>query len=139
VLAVGVALPLAFLPALTIAGFGILALTPTIAAIAAVQVVRRAADYAIARPAREMLYTVVPREDRYKAKSMIDTVVYRTGDQVGAWAVALLRVIGLAPMQVSLVAIPVAVVWLTNALWLGRRQERRAAEHARLPHAEHHG
>ena len=139
VLAVGVALPLAFLPALTIAGFGILALTPTLVAIAAVQVVRRAADYAIARPAREMLYTVVPREDRYKAKSMIDTVVYRTGDQVGAWAVALLRVIGLAPMQVSLIAIPVAVVWLTNALWLGRRQERLAAEHARLSHAEHHG
>jgi AAA family ATP:ADP antiporter len=139
VLAFGVALPLAFLPALTIAGFGILALTPTIVAIAAVQVVRRAADYAIARPAREMLYTVVPREDRYKAKSMIDTVVYRTGDQLGAWTVALLRVIGLAPMQVSLVAIPVAVVWLTNALWLGRRHERLAAEHARLPHAEHHG
>ena len=139
VLAVGVALPLAFLPALTIAGFGILALTPTLVAIAAVQVVRRAADYAIARPAREMLYTVVPREDRYKAKSMIDTVVYRTGDQVGAWSVALLRVIGLAPMQVSLIAIPVAIVWLTNALWLGRRQERLAADHARLPHAEHHG
>jgi AAA family ATP:ADP antiporter len=138
VLAVGVALPLAFLPALTIAGFGVLAFTPTIIAIAAVQVVRRAADYAIARPAREMLYTVVPREDRYKAKSMIDTVVYRTGDQVGAWAVALLRVIGFAPMQVSLVAIPVAVVWLTNALWLGRRQERLAAELARLPHGEHH-
>jgi AAA family ATP:ADP antiporter len=75
VLAVGVALPLAFLPALTIAGFGILAFTPTIVAIAAVQVVRRAADYAIARPAREILYTVVPREDRYKAKSMIDKVV----------------------------------------------------------------
>lgn len=139
VLAVGVALPLAFLPALTIAGFGILALTPTIVAIAAVQVVRRAADYAIARPAREMLYTVVPREDRYKAKSMIDTVVYRTGDQVGAWAVALLRAIGFAPMQVSLVAIPVAVVWLTNALWLGRRQERLAVEQAGLPHGEHHG
>ena len=139
VLAVGVALPLAFLPALTIAGFGILALTPTIAAMAAVQVVRRAADYAIARPAREMLYTVVPREDRYKAKSMIDTVVYRTGDQVGAWVVALLRVMGLAPMQVSLVAIPVAIVWLMNALWLGRRQERLAVEHARLPHSQHHG
>ncbi|HXU89783.1 MAG TPA: MFS transporter [Methylomirabilota bacterium] len=127
VLAVGVAVPLAFLPALTIAGFGVLALTPTLMVIATVQVVRRAADYAIARPAREMLYTVVPREDRYKAKSMIDTVVYRTGDQLGAWGVALLRMVGLAPVQASLVVIPLAVVWLVNALWLGRRQERLAA------------
>jgi ATP:ADP antiporter, AAA family len=130
VVAVGLTLPLALLPALTIAGFGILAFTPTIVAIAAVQVVRRAADYAIARPAREVLYTVVPREDRYKAKGFIDTVIYRTGDQLGAWAVALLRVAGLGPGQVSLVVVPIAVVWLINAVWLGRRQERLAAEQA---------
>jgi len=130
VLLLGLALPLALLPALTIVGFGALALVPTVMAVAVFQVVRRAADYAIARPAREVLYTVVPREDRYKAKSLIDTVVYRTGDQVGAWSVTLLRVAGLGPAHVSLVVIPVAAVWLVNALWLGRRQERLAAEQA---------
>ena len=126
VLVLGVALALALLPALTIVGFGILALVPTTMAVAAFQVLRRAADYAIARPAREVLYTVVPREDRYKAKSVIDTVVYRGGDQLGAWSVALLRAVGLAPAQVSLVVIPIAAVWLVNALWLGRRQDRLA-------------
>jgi AAA family ATP:ADP antiporter len=130
VLALGVAVPLAFLPALTIVGFGALALAPTIMAIAVFQVVRRAADYGITRPAREVLYTVIPREDRYKAKSVIDTVVYRTGDQLGAWSVTLLRASGLGPATVSLVVIPIAAVWLVNALWLGRRQERLAAGQA---------
>jgi AAA family ATP:ADP antiporter len=126
----GVALTLAVVPALTVVGFGALVLAPTILAIAVFQVVRRAGDYAIARPARELLYTVVPREDRYKAKSLIDTVVYRTGDQLGAWSVALLPAVGAAPSHVSAAAIPLAAAWLVNALWLGRRQERLAARPA---------
>jgi len=93
-------------------------------------VLRRAADYAIARPTREVLFTVVPREDRYKAKSFIDTVVYRTGDQVGAWSVALLRWVGLGTAGTALVAIPIAALWLLNALWLGRRQALLATEQA---------
>jgi AAA family ATP:ADP antiporter len=133
VLLLGVALTLGVLPALTIVGFGVLALVPAIMAVAVLQVLRRAADYAIARPAREVLYTVVPREDRYKAKSLIDTVVYRAGDQVGAWSVALLRAVGLGPAQVSLAVIPVAALWLVNALWLGRRQELLAARQTVVP------
>jgi len=126
-LLLGVALTLGVLPALTIIGFGALALLPTIGAVAVFQVIRRAADYAIARPTREVLYTVVPREDRYKAKSFIDTAVYRTGDQIGAWSVPLLRWAGLGTAGVALVAIPIAAVWLLNAVWLGRRQELAAA------------
>ena len=91
VVLLGVALTLGLLPVLTIIGFSALALMPTIAAVAVFQVLRRAGDYAITRPTREVLFTVVPREDRYKAKSFIDTVVYRAGDQIGAWSVALLR------------------------------------------------
>jgi ATP:ADP antiporter, AAA family len=128
VLLLGIALTLGVLPALTIIGFGALALFPTIAAVAVFQVLRRAADYAIARPTREVLFTVVSREDRYKAKSFIDTVVYRTGDQVGAWSVALLRWVGLSTAATSLVVIPIAVLWLLNALWLGRRQVLLATE-----------
>ena len=132
-LLLGVALTLGVLPALTIIGFGALALLPTIGAVAVFQVLRRATDYAIARPTREVLFTVVPREDRYKAKSFIDTVVYRTGDQVGAWSVPLLRSAGLETVGVSLVAIPIAALWLINAVWLGRRQELVAAAQGAEP------
>jgi AAA family ATP:ADP antiporter len=126
VLWLGVALALAFLPALTILGFGALAAAPTLGAIATFHVLRRAGDYAIARPTREVLFTVVPREDRYKAKSFIDTFVYRLGDQVGAWGVAGFRWFGAGAGELALIAIPIAVLWLLNALWLGRRQEKMA-------------
>ena len=128
VLLFGVALALGFLPAMTIIGFGALALLPTIAVVAIFQVLRRAGDYAIARPTREVLFTVLPREDRYKTKSFIDTVVYRTGDQLGIWLASLLSSPGLGTVGVALVAIPFAVVWLLNALWLGRRQELLATQ-----------
>jgi AAA family ATP:ADP antiporter len=122
----GVALALAFLPLLTVIGFGALAFAPTLGAVAVFQVLRRAGDYAIARPTREILFTVVPREDRYKAKSFIDTFVYRLGDQLGAWGVAGLRGLGAGANELALVAIPIALLWLVNAFWLGRRQEARA-------------
>ena len=126
----GVALALGFLPVLTMIGFGALAFAPTLSAIAVFQVLRRAGDYAIARPTREILFTVVPREDRYKAKSFIDTFVYRLGDQLGAWGVAGLRGLGAGATELALVAIPIALLWLVNALWLGRRQEARAEAQA---------
>jgi AAA family ATP:ADP antiporter len=121
VLWLGVALALALLPAMTVVGFGVLAYLPSTGAIALFQIVRRAGDYAIARPTREVLFTVVPREDRYKAKGFIDTFVYRLGDQVGAWSVALLREAGAGIAAIA--AIAFAALWLLNALWLGRRQE----------------
>lgn len=117
----GVPLALALLPAFTMAGFGALALMPTLGAIAGFQVLRRAGDYAIARPTREVLFTVVPREDRYKTKGFIDTFVYRLGDQVGAWSVALLS--GAGARAATLTAVGVAALWLLTGLWLGRRQQ----------------
>ena len=126
--AVGVGPTLAFLPALTLVGFGALALMPTLASLVAFQVVRRSGDYAVARPTREVLYTVVAREDRYKAKSFIDTVVYRAGDQVGAWSFTLLSWLELGPAGIAIAAGLLSSAWLANALWLGRRQDRLAAE-----------
>jgi AAA family ATP:ADP antiporter len=119
---VGVAMTLAALPLLSIFGFGILALTPTIAVLVVYQVLRRAGNFAFARPSREVLFTVVPREDKYKAKSFIDTVIYRLGDQVGAWSYAALGFFGLGLTGISLVAVPLSIVWLVNGLWLGRKQ-----------------
>ena len=125
---IGVALTLALLPALSIFGFAALAWAPAIAVLVAFQVIRRAGNFAFARPTRELLFTVVPREDKYKAKSFIDTVVYRLGDQVGAWSYAGLGALGLAMTGISLVAVPISIVWLLNSLWLGRKQKGLEAE-----------
>ena len=123
----GVALTLSILPLFSVLGFAALAIAPTIAVIVAVQVLRRAANFALARPTRELLYTVIPREDKYKAKTFIDTVVYRAGDQIGSWSyVALSAAGGLGIAGVALVAMPLSALWAANALWLGFRQMRLA-------------
>lgn len=124
----GVALTLTVLPALSILGFFTLGLAPTVAIIVAFQVCRRAGNFAIARPTREVLFTVIPREDKYKAKSFIDTVLYRGGDQVGAWSYALLTFFGLGMTGIAFVAVPLSAAWLVNGLWLGRKQEAMARE-----------
>ena len=118
----GVGVTLAILPALTLLGFGALAALPAVSTLVVFQVLRRSSDYAIARPTREVLYTVVPREDRYKAKSFIDTVVYRGGDQIGAWTYALVAMASFGSMLMAAIAIGLAALWLINGLWLGRRQ-----------------
>jgi AAA family ATP:ADP antiporter len=89
-----------------------------------VQVARRVSNFALARPTRELLFTSVPREDRYKAKNFIDTVVYRGGDQVGSWAYAGLMGLGLSMAGIAIVAVPLSAIWLALSFWLGRRQER---------------
>ncbi len=124
----GVALTLSILPALSVIGFAWLGATPTIVAIVVMQVVRRAGNFAIARPTREVLFTVLSREDKYKAKSFIDTVVYRTGDQVGAWSYAGLLALGLTLSGIAFATVPIAAIWLANAFWLGRRQEQLARD-----------
>ena len=124
--ALGVGLTLTLLPALSVLGFSTLALAPTIAILVIYQVLRRAGNFAVARPTREVLFTVVPREDKYKAKSFIDTAIYRAGDQVGAWSYALLGLLGLGMTGISIAAVPISAAWLLNGLWLGRKQETLA-------------
>ena len=127
----GVAMSLAILPALSVLGFAALGLAPVVATVVAFQVVRRTGNFAVARPTREVLFTVVAREDKYKTKSFIDTVIYRAGDQVGAWSWGLLGVVGLGAGATAWVAVPLSVAWFANAWWLGRRQERLASTVAR--------
>lgn len=119
---IGVGATLALLPALTMIGFVALAMAPVFATLAAFQVVRRAADYGLTRPARETLYTVVTREEKYKAKAFIDTFVYRGGDAVGAWTSAGLTALGVGAAGLAAVFAPLGALWLVVALWLGRRQ-----------------
>ncbi len=114
---------LAILPGLTFVGFAALGLAPVLIVLAAFQVLRRAAQYGVAGPGREMLFTVVSREEKYKAKNVIDTVVYRGADAVGGWAFAGLAALGLGLTGIALVALPLAVLWIAVACYLARRQE----------------
>jgi AAA family ATP:ADP antiporter len=124
--ALGVALTLALLPGLSALGFAALGLAPTVAVVVAFQALRRAGNFAVARPTREVLFTVIAREDKYKAKSFIDTVVYRGGDQLGAWSYGLLSFLGMGLTGIAWVAVPLSAVWMLNGFWLGRKQEAMA-------------
>ncbi|MXX71253.1 MAG: MFS transporter [Gemmatimonadetes bacterium] len=123
----GVGVTLALLPLLSVAGFLALGAAPVFAVFVVFQVLRRAGNFAVAVPTREVLYTVLPRRDKYKAKNFNDTFVYRAGDQVGAWSFAGLGALGLGTAALSWFMVPMAGVWLVVALWLGRRQRELAA------------
>ncbi|MGE3178553.1 MAG: NTP/NDP exchange transporter [Vicinamibacterales bacterium] len=122
--AAGVRLTLTFVPALTAVGFLLLGIHPVAAVVVGFTVLRRTGNFSFARPTREVLFTVVSREDKYKAKSFIDTVVYRLGDQVGAWSSSLVSMLGLGAGAIAWAAVPLSVAWVVNAAWLGGRQER---------------
>jgi ATP:ADP antiporter, AAA family len=127
----GVTAILSLLPAVSILGFGFVYAMPVLAAVAAFQVARRAGNFALTQPARQILYTVVSREDRYKAKNFIDTAIYRVGDQVGAWSYAIIGMVGWGIKESGVVAVAISAAWLLNSVWLGRRQEVMAAAQAR--------
>jgi AAA family ATP:ADP antiporter len=120
----GVGVTLAILPLLTIVGFTGLGFMPTLGLLVVFLTLRRAGNFAFARPARENLFTVISREDKYKSKNFIDTVVYRLGDQVGIWTPRALSWLGLSLTASSFVAAPIAAIWLAVSLWLGRRQSQ---------------
>jgi AAA family ATP:ADP antiporter len=127
----GLALTLALLPAITVLGFGALGLAPLLSTLVVFTVIRRGTNFGITNPAMEVLFTVVSREDKYKAKSFIETFVYRAGDQIAAWTYAIFAAIGLGASGSAFAAIPFALVWLVLGLWLGRRQAQLAAREVR--------
>jgi AAA family ATP:ADP antiporter len=128
---IGVGPTLAFLPVLSMIGFIAIGISPVLSLFAIFQVARRAGNFAVTRPAREVLFTVLTREDKYKAKSFIDTFVYRVADQVGAWSYSLLRWLGLGLTGISWVAVPLTGVWCVLSLFLGRRQRALADAQAK--------
>jgi ATP:ADP antiporter, AAA family len=107
---------LALMPLVSVAGFLWLGAAPTLTALIAFGVTRRVGEFAISKPAREALFTVVPREERYKAKNFIDTVVYRGGDALSAWALG-----GLAAL--AFVSAGIAAAWSAIAFYLGARMK----------------
>lgn len=124
----GMGMALAFLPLVSVIGFAALGAWPVFLVVAVLVVVRRAGNFGLNNPALEILFTVLPREDKYKAKSFIETFVYRSGDQIGAWGFAGLTALGLSLSGVAYATVPLALLWLVLAVWLGRRHLAMAAE-----------
>jgi AAA family ATP:ADP antiporter len=123
----GVGLTLAVLPAVAALGFLVLGTAPTAILLTALMVVRVLYDssrHALAKPAREVLFTRVSREQRYKSKAFIDAAVYRGGDLVSGWIYAGLAGLGMAVGAIVLFAVPVAVVWAVLGRRLGQSPAR---------------
>jgi AAA family ATP:ADP antiporter len=118
---------LAIIPLFLAAGFAALGLAPLLSVLIFVQIIRRAGNYSIMRPAREMLYVVLSREQKYKAKNVIDTVVYRAGDAVSAWVFAGMRSLGLGLSSIAFIAVPLALLWAWVGFNLGRKQQKLAS------------
>src|SRR5262249_755844 len=89
-------------------------------------VVRRGSNFALTNPSMEVLYTVLSREDKYKAKSLIETFLYRAGDQIAAWSYAGLTALGVSLTGIAWAGVPVSLVFLFLGVWLGRREREMA-------------
>lgn len=117
----GLRMTLALVPLLLVAGVSLLGAWRAALLLAVVQIVHRAGEFALTRPGREMIYTTVDAESRYKAKNFIDTTVYRGNDAVVSWLVALTRSAGLS--TIVILGIPAAVIWLFTGYRIGRRHD----------------
>lgn len=123
----GIGISLAIMPIISIVGFAVLAVNPTLAAVALLTIVRRGVGFGLTKPTTDMLYSVVTPEEKYKTKNFIDTAIYRAGDLVGTWSVrGLMSGFGLAVAAVSWLMVPFAAIWTLVAIWLGRDYKRRA-------------
>jgi AAA family ATP:ADP antiporter len=122
-----VGVTLALIPVATVVGFIALGVYPTLVTLMVVQVIYRAGRYGITKPAREVLFTVLSREEKYKSKAFIDAAVYRGGDLVSGWIYAGLAFIGLSIGTIAMIAAPVVAVWAIVGLRIGTRGDAMAA------------
>jgi AAA family ATP:ADP antiporter len=122
----GVGPALALVPLVFVAGFAVLAAAPVLAVVIAFQALQRTANFALSNPAREVLFTVLARDEKYKAKNVIDMLAARGSDAVGGWLVAGLRTLGMQARELSLAAIGLAAAGFVLSVALGRAQSRRA-------------
>ena len=126
----GMPTTLALIPVLMVLGWLVVAISPILLFLIGLQIIRRAGNYAITKPGREMLFTLVDNEARYKVKPVIDIVVYRGGDMLAAWFYTFLTAtLGLGLSGVSIIAAAVASLWALTGLYLGKRYKiQRTAE-----------
>jgi AAA family ATP:ADP antiporter len=124
----GATVMLAALPVVSVAGFLALGVATVLPVLLVFGVLRRAGEFAISKPTRETLFTVVPKEEKYQAKNVIDTVIHRGGDAASGWVAAALLGVGMGLSGLAFAGVPVACFWLATALYLGARHERLRAE-----------
>jgi len=124
----GVGVALVLLPLTVSLGFIGLAMTGTFAALILLEAAYRTVQRGVTRPARETLFTVIGREDKYKAKAVTDTFVYRTGDVVGAWSEGFIAKLGAGLVGLTVVVVPLAAAWGVLGIWLARQQAKTAKE-----------
>jgi AAA family ATP:ADP antiporter len=124
----GTGIAAAALPAIYIVGFGAVAVAPSLSVVVVLQVAQRWMNFAIANPARQVFFTVVGREEKYKAKNLIDVVIYRGSDALYGWVYDSLQALGLKLGAIALCVLPVAAGWLVLSIALGRAQERLATD-----------
>jgi AAA family ATP:ADP antiporter len=121
----GIVALLVAMPVVSMAGFAVLSLYPVLTTLVVFGIIRRAGEYAISKPARETLFNVLPPEQKYKAKNVIDTLIHRGGDASSSWIFAGLRAVGLSTHAMTWLAVPVAGTWCAVALLLGRAARAR--------------
>jgi AAA family ATP:ADP antiporter len=124
----GVRVLLAAIPLAIALGFVALAIMPIFSVLVIVMIVRRVGEYALVRPGREMLFTVVDAETKYKAKNVIDTAVYRAGDAISGWAKAGIDALGAGAGPAALVGAVLALVWAGVGISLGKAYSKRLPE-----------
>jgi AAA family ATP:ADP antiporter len=125
----GMATTLSLIPILMVGGWMIVAAVPVLGVLIGLQVARRAGNYAVTKPGREMLFTLVDNETRYKAKPVIDIVVYRGGDMATAWLHTGLReLLQLGLGGVAIVGAIVAGIWVYAGIYLGRAYNKAINE-----------
>jgi len=127
----GLAATMAIMPAVSALGFALVGLSatglvPLLGTFVVFSVLRRGTNFSLTNPAMEVCFTVVSREDKFKAKNFIGTFVYRAGDQLAAWTYGGLTALGLGLAGIAWVTAPVSLVLLALTVWLGRRQEELA-------------
>ena len=132
----GVLPMLVALPILNLVGFGIFGLATTLPVLVVFGVMRRAGEFAITKPTRETLFTVVSKEEKYQAKNVIDTVIHRGGDAASSWFAAGLQALGLSLSGMAFAGLPIAVLWVAVAFYLGRKNEALQAAQPSSSHSE---
>ena len=123
----GLVAPLLFLPVISLIGFLGIALWPTLGVYAVFSVLRRVGEYALSKPAREVLFTVVSREEKYKAKNFIDTAISRGGDASTGWLITGIKALGATTAHIALACVPLMIAWAWLATVLAREEKRRSA------------
>ena len=121
-------------PVVMVVAFLAVAFFPALAVLGSIQVVRRCAEYAVAKPSRDMLFTVVDQQSKYKAKNVIDTVVYRFGDLTSSWISSMILPFGVAGLAIF--GAIVAAAWFPIAYTLGKRYEAVRVDAGAAPQAE---